>query len=264
MRKGYIIIKSITLILILVINLTNCSSFGTKPIEAKGPDVLKSKFLKPTRDKALIYIFRGPGTPSRVHPLQVYLGIDNYIGKISADQYLYTYSYPQTLYLRNADDGVTQVNIFANKTYYFMYGYEVTWIIPFSPEPFHIRNMPKHEGRQLLQEYKLSGDFKVMTIAYNKSPEPEYYNILNSSSKTTNTNETEFMSYNDSTKIGVITLNTDLKGRADALKLIGEICSSKNISLKAGKNTKIDGAVYKVLDESYSRNKLTINYNCLY
>ena len=94
---------------------------------------------------------------------------------------------------------------------------------------------------------------------------PEYYKILNDNTlKATNSIDSEYLAYSDSSKTGIITLNTSLKNRDDALKLIGDICSSKNISLVSGGTHKKDGATYKVMDETYSSNELTIKFNCLY
>ena len=111
------------------------------------------------------------------------------------------------------------------------------------------------------------GNYPKATVTFSciEEPKPEYYKILNNNTlKASNAIDSEFMSYDDSTKSGVITLNTNLRGRDDALKLIGDICSSKNVSLQSGKTHKTSGATYTVSNESYSSNKLTINYSCIY
>lgn len=98
-----------------------------------------------------------------------------------------------------------------------------------------------------------------------ESVQPQYYKILkNDTIKASNSIDNEYMAYTDSTKTGVITLNTNLKGRDNAIKIIGDICSSKNITLISGQKHKMNGAIYKITDESYSSNKLKIKFNCIY
>ena len=93
-----------------------------------------------------------------------------------------------------------------------------------------------------------------------ENPKPEYYKILSDNTlKATKFIDSEYLAYNDSTKIGLITLNTTLKDRDNALKLIGDICSSKNISLLSGKNHSKEGATFKISDESYSSNEVTLS-----
>ncbi len=99
----------------------------------------------------------------------------------------------------------------------------------------------------------------------NETAKPEYYKILNDNTlKATDSADSEYLAYNDSEKAGIITLNTNLKGRDNALKLIGDICSSKNVSLTPGNNHNKSGATYTITDESYSSNELTIRFNCIY
>ena len=98
-----------------------------------------------------------------------------------------------------------------------------------------------------------------------ESAQPQYYKILKDDTlKASSTVDNEYMAYTDATKTGAITLNTNLKGRDNAIKIIGDICSSKNISLISGQKHKKSGATYKITDEAYSSNKLTIKFNCIY
>lgn len=98
-----------------------------------------------------------------------------------------------------------------------------------------------------------------------EASKPEYYKILNDNTlKATSSIDSEYLAYNDSEKTGIITLNTNLKGRDNALKLIGDICSSKNVSLTSGKKHNKKGATYTITDESYSSNELTIKFDCIY
>lgn len=111
------------------------------------------------------------------------------------------------------------------------------------------------------------GNYPKATVTFSciEKSKPQYYKILNNNTlKETNSIDSEFMSYDDAAKTGVVTLNTSLKGRSSALRLIGDICSSKNVSLKSGKKHKRFGATYNVSNESYSSNKLTINFSCIY
>ena len=118
-----------------------------------------------------------------------------------------------------------------------------------NPGPYILGNYPK----------------ATVTFTCTEPAKPEYYKILNNNTlQATNRMSEEAMSYNDTSKSGILTLSTNLRGRDDALKLIGDICSSKNVSLKSGTNHNKYGANYKVTDESLLNNKLTINFNCIY
>ena len=98
-----------------------------------------------------------------------------------------------------------------------------------------------------------------------ESSEPDYYKILNDNTlQAADSIGSESLSYNDSTRSGVITLSTNLKGRDDALMIIGDICSTKNISLRSGNAPTKNGATYTVTDETLTSNVLTIKFNCIY
>jgi hypothetical protein len=72
------------------------------------------------------------------------------------------------------------------------------------------------------------------------------------------------LNYNDSTNMGVLSTKAEIYDRNEALKVIENICSTNNVSLKAGQNQLNHGAVYKTHDEQLLNGILTIKFQCLY
>lgn len=73
-------------------------------------------------------------------------------------------------------------------------------------------------------------------------------------------------SYDAETQRGSITIDIEGKGieaRRWAVEHIGEICSDKNLTMVAGKESHKDGG-YRVLNESVTNNSLTIEFQAVY
>jgi len=223
---------------------------------------LVSKAMSPTDGHALIYIIRAPGGKGRAWSLPFIFNREE-IGKLWADQYLYVFSTPMNMLLQLADGSTHQLGIKENKTYYILYGFESSFLDaildPFNWERSHFRVLDKTEGEKLVNSYRLTGNFKRVTIGQNivKNVVP---NI-----KFVNGNDVSYeYVYNSDLRTGSVTISGKDNLRENAINTIKNICEIKNVALTTKDITKYSHPRIITHDEKYSNNTLYIKFECVY
>lgn len=212
---------------------------------------------------ALIYLFRTGISfgPNIAHAMPVNIGGEQ-IGNFWQEQYIYYYAHPFTLVLKAQDGASAQYAIQAGNTYYFIFDHEVIQNNPYW------RQLNDAEGRELLKDYKLSGDFKKIIFEYGKENTPltptENNRLIAAKHIQTSLNKSSSLNYDEQSRVGRLSYKTDMRNRNNAFQMIEEICNTKNIAIKTGGTLSTAGASYKTLDEQYKDYSYHIKFKCLY
>ncbi len=228
-------------LIFITIFLIGCSSNAPKFLD------LQSKKLVPPEGMTILYFIK-----EEIYSCPPLSGAlmfsDKYLGKYSCGQYLYFYTYPMSMDIIGKNDELIRLELEAGDITYLLYKYPRRGGV----KGLYYEVLSKDKGKEIINKFHLSNSSEKIVLG----TKPEYKNI-NKIAK----NE---LIYNSKSKIGKITIESNLNNRNTTIRKIEKICSTKNIAIQVGSNNHEYGATYTTLNESLKNGKLTINFKCLY
>ena len=265
------------LTIILLINLfliTSCAKYAPANLHAQ------SRTLKPENNLGLVYVIRPKSNGGKLLKLPLTFTYNNQkVGTLWAGQYLYFNVEPMQMTFNGENGSILKLNINKNKTYFIehlaMGGVGASFG---GAKPLPItRILSEPEGRDLINQYRLTGKMNVVTLtkagthtseklATQKPLQPSKPIKSKSAHAAKQAVIKDSMNYNDGTKLGHVTIATgsQKKRRKKAISMIEALCSTKNVALKVGASHHKGGATYTTMNESLSNGQLTIDFSCAY
>jgi len=222
-----------------------------------------SKTLTAPKDKALVYIVRPYARYGRHSSPDFSLdGVT--IGAIENRRYIYFYAYPMVLLLPTQEHGdadTLKVPLVAGKTYYIKFDMLVGY-----------KQLDENEGRRYVLQLALS-DIKPVVVggpssnllvdAPPSNPAVDAPSSLPSAAAGTEVSAEDYLTYDDTTRTGMIRYRARMNERNTVIGKIEEICGSKNVALRTGEAMQ-SPAAYRTLDENIGNNLIQIRFQCLY
>ncbi|HFE39539.1 MAG TPA: hypothetical protein ENK06_14185 [Gammaproteobacteria bacterium] len=260
-------------LLFFMLFLQSCATYAPASKEAR------SKIMTPQKGMALVYVIRPKRNKNKILELPLTFEYNaTKIGSLSAGQYLYFNAKPMELIFNGSQGEVTRVRLQAGQTYYLQHesqggigaNFVGNKLLPITTA------LDKSTGAALVKRYRLAGRFRPVTLdgdkiiaskpalKHKKKKNNDFLKLLMGNTRKTRKGPGDKLSYNDESRMGSVTVARGSKKRRKAIKMIEELCSTKNIALKVGSARHKKGATYTTMDESLNDGKLTIKFSCAY